>query len=132
MSAAPTLAQYLGDGARAAGYEEWLVENVLVHQVVEGDADKQRFARLVMLMAVAAVEGLRMEEEQHGPCDGLEVLSLAQAAGYAVFCAAMSGMRDDLSAADVDQIGRFVVQAFSELVGQCVAHTVTLNANEGT
>lgn len=91
----PSLADWIGDGARADGFEEWVQTSIPVGAV--SDTPEERAAlRLIKILSVATVEGCRTETDIHGREFGATISLLSRAAGCAVGAALVSAMDDDI------------------------------------
>jgi hypothetical protein len=92
----PSLAQWLGDGTRAEGFEEWLRETL----ALESEAlspDEAAVVRMIQTLAVAFMEVAKNESERHGRPIASTMHHLARAAGVAVMSPILSLCRDDAS-----------------------------------
>jgi len=79
----PSLGQWLGDGARAEGFEEWVREN-LDHEAHIVDPNERAVLRMVNILSVACVEICRRETDLHGRDNSETLIHLGRAVGVAL------------------------------------------------
>lgn len=94
----PSLKEWLGDGDRAEGFAEWVMESALASHILDAAQNPRdaSFMRLVQFVLVAAVEGVKRECEEHG-ADYIDALAtLAHAMGYAAMGAAFCNVEGDI------------------------------------
>lgn len=85
----PTLAQWIGDGARGEGFEEWVRETIALEHAVPS-ADEAALVRIIKLLAVACLEASRIETEAHGRPVDRTFIMLARACGIAAMAPVLS------------------------------------------
>lgn len=90
----PSLAQWLGDGQRAEGFEEWVREMIAL-QTDGLPPDEASVLRMIQTLAIAFMEAMRAETEQHGRSPAEVVHLAARAAGVAIMSPILSLCRDD-------------------------------------
>lgn len=105
----PTLAQHLGDGNRAEGFEEWVAANYAA-EVLSGDEGAKATGRIIRTLTIAMVEAGRRENEE-GADYFDTVLRMGRGAGVALMAAVMSTLRDD---APLDEARDMIVKLVSE------------------
>lgn len=90
----PSLSEWLGDGTRADGYEEWARDLLFIDQKTASPEQKIGL-RMVRTLTVACMETMR-QEAAAGDVSSAEALRcLARAAGIAVGAPILSMVRDD-------------------------------------
>lgn len=116
----PTLRALLGDGDRTEGFAEWIVESFAASALLDAAEEpwKAMYMRLVQLMAVAGLEGLKREEAHHGNDFAQACFALAQAMGTASMTAALGGMVEDVP----DQVLRDMARDFSATFAAAAEH----------
>lgn len=85
----PSLAQWLGDGARADGFEEWVKETVFIERAVTNEAEASA-VRMVRTMAIAMMEACRIETERHGRNAADVLVTVSRVTGCAAMAAVLS------------------------------------------
>lgn len=111
----PSLAQFLGDGARGEGWDE-LEAFARNYMNVSSSRDNAELVRFLRLFSLAAVEGARQSSEA-GTDYGETVSAMAFAAGLAIAAAAASGIdKEDLARLD----------DLREIINELMASGVTL------
>lgn len=95
MKPVPSLAQWLGDGARGDGFEEWV--SLSLDQTPDLPPDQARFLRIAQTFAVACIETMRRETGDVPGADqiGVAMAQWARAAGYVSITAAASVLVPD-------------------------------------
>lgn len=126
----PTLRELLGDGDRTEGFAEWIVESFAASALLNAANEpwKAMYMRLVQLMAVAGLEGIRREDEQHGNDFAQACFALAQAMGTASMTAALGGMVDDVPAQTLRDMARDFSETF-RAAAEHVAERVIQSGN---
>lgn len=89
----PRLAEWIGDGVRADGFEEFVATTMAADAVVE-DPGELSSLRMFRTFLIAAVEVGRSELGHNRPYEEI-VGMMARVAGGAVMAAVLSGIRDD-------------------------------------
>lgn len=90
----PSLAQWLGDGQRAEGFEEWIQETISLG--ADGlPPNEASVLRLIQTLTIAFMEAMRAEVERHGRTPAEVVHLTARAAGVAIMSPVLSLCRDD-------------------------------------
>jgi len=92
----PSLAQWLGDGARGEGFEEWVKEAVFLERNVASEAERSA-VRIQRTLSIAFMEVLRAETEQHGREWAASVMLASRVAGAAAFGAVLGCLDADKS-----------------------------------
>lgn len=105
----PSLAEWLGDGARAEGFEEWVAETLAI-QAGEISPDEASIVRIVQTLAVAFMEAMRAETERHGRSPAEVVHFAARAAGVAIMSPVLSLAKDD--ARGLHELVRIITKDF--------------------
>lgn len=90
----PSLAQWLGDGKRADGFEEWLHETLALETEFGKTPDDATILRMIQTLAVAFMEVCRREHERGRSASEITHL-LARAAGIAIMSPVLCVCRDD-------------------------------------
>lgn len=82
----PSLAEWLGDGTRAEGFEEW------VRQALVADADQREAAlfRIIQTLSIACMEACRRETTLHGEELSTMITRLARCCGVAIMAPILS------------------------------------------
>lgn len=109
----PSLNQWLGDGARADGFEEFVRNSELIEATACTPGEAQA-ARLMRTFSIACVEALRIERERYPelpPADA--VLRLARVAGSAVFGAVISASDYEDPAAPLLKLAKHLAEEFA-------------------
>jgi hypothetical protein len=123
----PTLAQWLGDGGRADGFEEW-VRTMLDAERDGATADEAAASRIIRTLSIACIECARTEDERHGRPFELTVVMLARLAGVAIMAAVMSPLDDGDEVPPLDNIARMMVEEFRH--GTSIMTAAADNINE--
>lgn len=87
----PSLGQWLGDGPRAEGFEQWVK---LLLRTEHLDEDEQSALRLMQILGIAAIEGSNIEA-RHGRPFEMTAVFLARGMGAVCMTAVASCLRDD-------------------------------------
>lgn len=90
----PSLSEWLGDGARADGFEEWVAESIAVEGELK-DPEQAAVVRMVRTFSIAMVEICRIEDERHLRTAHQIFPALARAAGVAIAAALASAIDHD-------------------------------------
>lgn len=90
----PSLAEWLGDGKRADGFEEWLHETLALETEFGKTPDDATILRMIQTLAVAFMEVCRREHERGRSASEITHL-LARAAGIAIMSPILCVCRDD-------------------------------------
>lgn len=85
----PSLAEWLGDGARADGFEEWVANTIELRDEV-GTENEKAALRMIQTLAIAMMEVCRRESEQYGRSPGETVHLLARTCGLAIMSPVLS------------------------------------------
>ena len=93
----PSLAQWLGDGARADDFEAY-VRDMLAHEYAVADPNEKTMVRIMRTLSIACMEAARTEVEVHGRSFADALTLLARACGVAIMAPILSGTRDDPAA----------------------------------
>lgn len=89
----PSLAEWLGDGTRGEGFEEWVRETVSLGSEV-GTEDERAALRVIQTLAIACMEACRTEHEKHGRTQGATLHLLARCCGIAVMSPVLSACNE--------------------------------------
>lgn len=89
----PSLAEWLGDGTRADGFEEWVRETISIGAEV-GTDDERAAIRMIQTMAIACMEACRTEHEQYGRSQAATLHLLARCCGVAVMSPVLSACHE--------------------------------------
>lgn len=90
----PTLAQWIGDGARADGFEDW-VRCCIEQAPKTRTADESAALRILQTVCIAFVEAGRAEIDRHGRKAEEVILHLPRIGAYAAMMAIISMARED-------------------------------------
>ncbi len=107
MNAIPRLREWLGDGARADGFEEWIVASLAASE--SSDHGAAASARVLHTLCIAMVEAGRRE-------DGLgsdqvdTVMRMGRGLGYAFMAAIVGKGRDDMPFGEARKMALQLVQ----------------------
>ena len=93
-----SLHQWLGDGARCDGFEEWVREATEWAGIAP--PAKASLIRMITTLSVAVLESCRTETTLHGQSVETVMARLPSAAGVAVMAAVLCVARDDATALD--------------------------------
>lgn len=124
----PSLAQWLGDGARADGFEEWVAESVIAerHVADEGEASA---LRLLRILCIAMVEACRVETDIHGRDHAETVTRLGRCCGVALMAAQISILDGDKKP-PLLRIARIFAAEFAHGARTMAESTLRLEARE--
>lgn len=89
----PRLTEWLGDGLKAEGFEEFVAATLTAQEVID-DPIEQSAVRMFRTFLIAAVEIGRIEVESGRKYEDV-VVAMARVAGGAVMAAVLPGIRDD-------------------------------------
>lgn len=109
----PTLAQWLGEeeGNRSDGFEAWVRETVFLERHA-ADEDEASCIRMQRTLAIAFLEAMRIEDQQHGRPWEETVLLASRVAGAAAFGALLSGLDADRSP-PLLRLARLIAEEFA-------------------
>lgn len=88
----PSLAAWLGDGARAEQFEEWLIESTAASKATTGI--EASTVRIIQTLSIACIEALRREYDLGRPVEETMQL-LPRAAGAMVMAALLNASKED-------------------------------------
>ena len=113
------LADFIGDGARADGFEELtrFLDGIVSQNPSGLSDDEMSFVRLLKIMSVAATEGANQEWERHRTPMPVIALGLCRAAGFAVTSAVLSTSSEN---ANLDELR----QAIMHVIGLGVDYMI--------
>lgn len=105
----PTLREFLGDGARAEGFEEWVAENMALQERAKTPQEAAA-ARMIQTFSIAAVEVLRRETEA-----GMEAIDammmMPRCVSWSIMAACLCAIKDD---APYLRVAKIVADEFAE------------------
>ena len=107
----PTLNEFLGDGGRFEGFEEWMRALALRERAAE-DPTEASALRMLRVLTVACQEAYRRETEQNGQAVADTLLLLARVAGMAVMAPTLD-LIDDSRSSDAQDLVQILVGEFS-------------------
>lgn len=90
----PSLAQWLGDGARSEDFEAY-VRDMLAAEYLVTDPREQMMVRAMRTLTIACMEVCRTEVEGNGHSFGEVLPLLARACGVAIMAPILSATRED-------------------------------------
>lgn len=93
----PSLNEWLGDGQRAEGFEQWVK---LLLQTEHADEDEQSALRFMQILGVAAIEGGNIETRRGRPFE-LTAAFLSRGMGAVCMVAIASCLREETPWRDV-------------------------------
>lgn len=107
----PSLAEWLGNGARCDGFEQWVALTLDQSADPDGTSDEAKMLRIAQTFAVACVEQMSREAQRDPSPEGVsDALAMwARAAGFTTVCAVASVVRDD---APFRRIARTLAEEF--------------------
>lgn len=106
----PSLAEWLGDGDRAEGFEGWVRHTVFMAEAAADD-DQAAASRILQTLSIAMIETCRTEAEHHGRDFVQTVCALARISGVAAMAAVMSPL-DDEKAPPLEKIVKLITEEF--------------------
>ena len=106
----PSLAQWLGDGARAEDFEAWVSDMMSLEYAARATSPREeQTVRLLRTTAIAFVEAMRIEDA--AGADSIDaLLALARVSGIAVMGAVTCAVTDD---APLLKIAKMMAEEFS-------------------
>lgn len=105
----PTLREFLGEGARAEGFEEWVAENMALQERAKTPQEAAA-ARMIQIFSIAAVEALRRETEA-----GMEAIDammmMPRCVAWSIMAASLCAIKED---APYLRVAKIVSDEFAE------------------
>lgn len=117
----PSLAEWLGDGTRAVGFEEWVREMFAVEQEMASAVD-QRSMRIFRTLGIAFTEILRRERDIEGSAVPA-LVTLARCCGVSVIVAAITVVDPEKLAGGILKIAALMQQEFAYGADRCAQTT---------
>lgn len=125
----PSLTEWLGDGARAEGFEDWVRETIsLEHDV--GTDEERAAIRMIQTLAIACMEVCRREHEQYGRSQAEALHLLARCCGVAVMSPVLSACHE-APRSSLHKLVRLLADDFKRGASLMVRGTA-VTAGEGT
>jgi hypothetical protein len=121
----PSLAEWLGDGTRADGFEEWVREAISLEDEMASEQDKLT-VRVLRTLSIACVEILRSEYERSGTSVPA-LVTLARSCGVATMYAALSVVDPEKLLGGAAEIAETMSKEFSYGASRIGEATVQLN-----